>query len=145
MTIKTDRKDALGIAHLMRMGWFRAVHCKSLAAQEVRALLTARKLLLSKRLDLEMSLRGVLRGFGLKVGSTTPRTFAGRVRELAKGQATLEAIAEAMLKARDALIKEDKGLESQILKQSLSRRAGPAADDDARRWRSDSVGLRRRR
>jgi hypothetical protein len=101
--------------------------------------------LLSKRLDLEMSLRGVLRGFGLKVGSTTPRTFAGRVRELAKGQATLEAIAEAMLKARDALIKEDKGLESQILKQSLSRRAGPAADDDARRWRSDSVGLRRRR
>jgi transposase len=118
MTIKTDRKDALGIAHLMRMGWFRAVHCKSLAAQEARALLTARKLLLSKRLDLEMSLRGVLRGFGLKVGSTTPRTFAGRVRELAKGQATLEAIAEAMLKARDALIKEDKGLESQILKQS---------------------------
>jgi transposase len=65
-----------------------------------------------------MSLRGVLRGFGLKVGSTTPRTFAGRVRELAKGQATLEAIAEAMLKARDTLIKEYKGLESQILKQS---------------------------
>jgi transposase len=118
MTIKTDRKDALGIAHLMRMGWFRAVHCKSLAAQEVRALLTARKLLLSRRLDLEMSLRGVLRGFGLKVGSTTPRTFAGRVRGLARGQVTLEAIAEAMLKARDALIKECKGLESLLLKQS---------------------------
>jgi transposase len=32
MTIKTDCKDALGIAHLMRMGWFPAVHCKSLAA-----------------------------------------------------------------------------------------------------------------
>ncbi len=32
MTVKTDRKDALGIAHLMRMGWFRPVHCKSLAA-----------------------------------------------------------------------------------------------------------------
>jgi transposase len=78
----------------------------------------ARKLLVSKRLDLEMSLRGVLRGFGLKVGSTMPRTFAGRVRELAKGQATLEAIAEAMLKARDALTKEYKGRESQILKQS---------------------------
>lgn len=118
MTVKTDRKDALGIAHLMRMGWFRPVHCKSLAAQEVRALLTARKLLLSKRLDIESSLRGVLRGFGLKVGSTTPKTFAGRVRELTKGQATLEAIAEAMLKARDALIKECKGLESRLLKQS---------------------------
>ena len=42
MTIKTDRKDAMGIAQLMRMGWFRPVHCKSLAAQEVRSLLTAR-------------------------------------------------------------------------------------------------------
>jgi len=27
-----------------------------------------------------MSLRGVLRGFGLKVGRTTPRTFPGRIR-----------------------------------------------------------------
>src|SRR5277367_6195526 len=32
-------KDARGIAQLMRLGWFRPVHCKSLPAQEVRALL----------------------------------------------------------------------------------------------------------
>jgi transposase len=156
MTIKTDRKDALGIAHLMRMGWFRPVHCKSLAAQEVRALLTARKLLLNKRLDVEASLRGVLRGFGLKVGLTTPRTFAGRVRELAKGQATLEAIAEAMLKTRDALAKECKGLESRLLKQSrrdervrllmttpgvgaLTALTFAAAIDDAGRFRSSRM------
>lgn len=43
MTSMTDRKDALGITHLMRMGWFRPVHCKSVPAQQVRALLTARK------------------------------------------------------------------------------------------------------
>ncbi|TWA26165.1 transposase [Sinorhizobium medicae] len=42
MPVKTDKKDARGIAQLMRLGWFRPVHCKSLAAQEVRALLTAR-------------------------------------------------------------------------------------------------------
>jgi transposase len=29
----------------MRLGWFRPVHCKSVPAQETRALLTARKLL----------------------------------------------------------------------------------------------------
>ena len=80
MPVKTDRKDARGIAQLMRLGWFRPVHCKSLPAQEVRALLTARKLLQTKNHDVEMSLRGVLRGFGLKVGRTTPRTFAGRIR-----------------------------------------------------------------
>jgi len=38
MPVKTDRKDARGIAQLMRLGWFRSVHCKSLPAQETRAL-----------------------------------------------------------------------------------------------------------
>jgi len=71
MAVKSDRNDARGIAQLMRLGWFRAVHCKSLPAQEVRALLTTRKLVQTKLLDVEMSLRGVLRNFGLKVGRTT--------------------------------------------------------------------------
>jgi len=38
MPVKTDRKDARGIAQLMRLGWFRSAHCKSLPAQETRAL-----------------------------------------------------------------------------------------------------------
>src|SRR6476660_7307428 len=71
MPVKTDKKDARGIAQLMRLGWFRAVHCKSLPAQEVRALLTARKLIQAKLHDVKMSIRGILRGFGLKVGPTT--------------------------------------------------------------------------
>ena len=90
MPVKTDRKDARGIAQLMRLGWFRPVHCKSLPAQEVRALLTTRKLLQAKRHDVEMSLRGVLRGFGLKVGPTTPRTFEARVRDLVEHHPTLQ-------------------------------------------------------
>ena len=92
MPVKTDRTGARGIAPLMRLGWFRGVHGKSLPAQEVRALLTARRLLQGERHDLEMSLRGFLRGFGLKVGKTTPRTFAGRVREPVEGHPTLAMI-----------------------------------------------------
>ena len=38
MPVKTDRNDARGIAQLMRLGWFRPVHCKSIAGQETRAL-----------------------------------------------------------------------------------------------------------
>src|ERR1700738_5055665 len=53
MVIKTDRKDARGIAQLLRMGWFRPVHAKSPGSQEVRALLVARKLLQAKLLDVE--------------------------------------------------------------------------------------------
>src|SRR5258705_12574880 len=92
MPVKSDRNDARGIAQLMRLGWFRPVHCKSMNAQEVRAVLTARKLVQTKLLDVENSLRGILRGFGLKVGKTTARSYAGRIRELVKGHPHLEAI-----------------------------------------------------
>src|SRR4051794_39216122 len=68
MVVKTDRKDARGIAQLLRMGWFRPVHRKSMDAQEVRALLVGRKLLQSKLRDVELSIRGILRGFGLRWG-----------------------------------------------------------------------------
>jgi transposase len=103
MTVKTDRKDARGIAHLLRMGWFRPVHCKSVGSQEVRALLVARKLLLGKLLDVEFSIRGILRGFGLKMGMVTRKSFEARVRELCAGQTMLEQICGAMLAARFGL------------------------------------------
>ena len=119
MPVKTDRKNARGIAQLMRLGWFRPVHCKSLLAQEVRALLTARKLLQTKNHDVEMSLRGVLRGFGLKVGPTTPRTFATRVRELVAGHPTLSTVAEALLAARGTLFAQWQQLEKRL--RSLAR------------------------
>lgn len=120
MTVKTDRSDARGIAHLMRMGWFRPVHCKSVPSQEVRALLTTRKLLQTKRHDIEMSLRGILRGFGLKVGATTPKTFEGRARELVEGHPTLVVIVDALLSARKAIDREFKAVESRLLAQSRS-------------------------
>jgi len=114
MPVKTDRNDARGIAQLMRLGWFRPVHCKSAAAQEVRALLTARKLVQSKFYDVEMSLRGILRGFGLKVGCTTPKRFPGRIREWVSGHANLEAIAEALLSVHDVLLRQLNGFEKRV-------------------------------
>src|SRR5579863_2090969 len=114
MPVKSDRNDARGIAQLMRLGWFRPVHCKSMAAQEVRALLTARKLVQSKLLDVENSLRGILRGFGLKVGKTTARSFAGRIQELVKGHRHLETIGEALLSVRTVLLREFNVFEKRV-------------------------------
>src|SRR5512132_4482473 len=68
MPVKTDRNDARGIAQLMRLGWFRPVHCKSMAAQEVHALLTARKLVQSKLYDIEMSLLAFCAASGSRLG-----------------------------------------------------------------------------
>jgi transposase len=115
MTVKTDRKDARGIAQLLRMGWFRAVHAKSIGSQEVRALLVARKQLLGRLIDVELSIRGILRGFGLKVGPVTRKGFEPRIRELVTGQATLERVAGAMLLARAALKMEYEKLHKAVL------------------------------
>src|SRR5919199_430100 len=88
MVVKTDRKDARGIAQLLRMGWYRPVHRKAPPAQEVRALLVGRKL---------------LQGIGLKLGEVSKGRFAARVRALIAGRPMLERVVEPMLRARDAL------------------------------------------
>jgi transposase len=158
MTVKTDRKDARGIAQLIRMGWFRPVHAKSVAAQEVRALLVARKQLLNRVLDIETSIRGILRGFGLKVGHVPRGGFETRIRQLAAGQAMLEQIAEAMLAARTTLRAQFNVLHKAVLaivrEDALCRRlmtvpgVGPiaaltfksAVDDPSRIRRSKDAG-----
>jgi transposase len=156
MPVKTDRNDARGIAQLMRLGWFRPVHCKSIAAQETRAILTARKLLQSKLRDVENSLRGVLRGFGLKVGKTNERTFAGRIRELVAGHPGLEVVAQALLEADAVLRREFNSLDKQVARLARSHpqasllmttpSVGPivaltyaSAIDDPKRFRSSKA------
>jgi len=109
MTVKTDRKDARGLAQLIRMGWFRPVHAKSMGSQEVRALLVARKQLLGRLIDVELSIRGILRGFGLKIGLVTRKGFEARVRELVTGQATLKHITRAMLLKKGGVVRGEAG------------------------------------
>jgi transposase len=158
MIVKTDRKDARGIAQLLRMGWYRPVHRKSPPAQEVRALLVGRKLLQAKLLDVELSIRGILRGFGLKLGEVSRGRFAARVRELAAGQPILERVVGPMLRARDALRAEYQVLHRAVLaivrEDAVCRRLmtvpgvgalvaitfASAVDDPARFRRSRAVG-----
>lgn len=116
MTVKTDRKDARGIAQLLRMGWFRPVHVKSVASQDTRAVLVGRKLVQSKLLDVELSIRGILRRYGLKVGEVSRGRFQARILELFAGHATLESVIGAMLAARATLWGEFTRLHREMLK-----------------------------
>ena len=115
MTVKTDRHDARGIAQLLRSGWYRPVHAKSVSAQEVRSLLAARKLMQTKLLDVECGIRGLLRGFGLKVGPISRGRYEMRIRELVAGQPILETMIDAMLGARAALETQFKRLHRELL------------------------------
>jgi transposase len=85
-------------AQLLRMGWFRPVHRKSADAQAGGALLVGRQLLRSRLRDVALSIRGIRRGFGLKVGAVSKGRFAARIRELVAGP--------AMLAAREGLLAE---------------------------------------
>jgi transposase len=107
--------DARGIAQLLRMGWFRQVHRKSVPSQEVRALLGARKQLQTKVMDLEQTLRGLLRGFGLKVGDVSRGKLPARIRELAAGHAMLGRIVKPLLAAREAMWCEFAKLHREVL------------------------------
>ena len=128
MPVKTDRKDARGIAQLMRLGWFRPVHCKSSPAQEVRALLTARKLLqskLSRRRDEPAGRAARLRPEGRHDDPNAPSP--GGSSELVERPSDLELIAMRCLKARASLLQEFTAFEKQAAGSGARRMPGPAA------------------
>ena len=56
----------------------------------------------------------MLRNFGLKVGRTTKKHFAERIRELVAGHGTLERIAESLLSAHAVLLREVIGFDKQV-------------------------------
>ena len=102
---KTDRNDALGIAQMMRMSWFRAVHVKSPEAQRLRLLLANRRLLKRKLIDLENHIRGALRAFGMLVGNVSRGNYEARVLELIEGSdGALTCFISTMLEVRRAVM-----------------------------------------
>ena len=106
VTVKTDRKDARGIAQSPRMGWYRPVQAKSVPCKDTRAVLVGRKPLQGKLLDVELSILEIPRGYGLKVGEVSRGRFEARIREPTTGHAILETVIGAMLAARMALRNE---------------------------------------
>lgn len=156
--VKTDRKDARGIAELLRTGWFRSVHVKTPTSRDLRLILSARESLGRRIKDLDNSVRGLLRGFGLRIQAGLRGKFSEKVRDLIEENPTLMGAIEPMLRARDALAaqfaKLDKRLRDRARKDRVSRRLmtvpgvgaivamtfRAAVDDPARFRSSKSVG-----
>src|SRR4051794_16976158 len=76
---KTDQNDAEGLAQIMRTGWYRPVHVKSLDAHRARALLGARAQLVGMTTRLSNMIRGVLKTFGLLPGAGRGLRFDRKV------------------------------------------------------------------
>lgn len=116
--VKTDRRDARGIAELLRMGWFQPVHLKTPAARDLRLMLSARDSLGRRVRELDNSVRGPLRGFGLRVPTRARGRFCDLVRDLIAGNPVLEAAIFPLLSARDTMAAEFAKLDKLVRDQS---------------------------
>jgi transposase len=104
MRNKTDKNDARGIAQVLRTGWFSPVHMKSREAHGVRALLSTRKALLKKTMDLANEVRGLLKIFGVRLPKTVKHgSFDSLVRPLIELDDVLAHAVIPLLDARTVL------------------------------------------
>ena len=115
MPNKTDRNDARGIAQIMRTGWYRAVHVKSPSCRSWRALLSARRMVLNKRRDVENGIRALLREAGLKLGTPSRKIFPARVRELAADDPVLASLTESLLAVVEVMSQQADALTKRVL------------------------------
>jgi transposase len=94
---KTDQNDAEGLAQVVRTGWYRAVHVKSLDSHRARSLLGARAQLVGMRTRLSNMIRGVLKTFGLLPGAGRGQRFDRHVEALLEGEPEVGAIVHPLL------------------------------------------------
>ena len=93
MRNKTDKKDARGIAQILRCGWYSRVHVKSIESHHTRALLSSRKAILSKCIDLENEIRGLFKVFGIKLPSKLGRgSFDVKVRSTIEADSLIDRL-----------------------------------------------------
>ena len=106
MRNKTDKHDARGIAQLLRSGWFSQVHVKSVESHRIRMLLSSRKAVLNKCVDLEQEVRGLFKIFGIKLPPKLGHgSFDKVVRAIIEADETLSHALLPLLDARLALYK----------------------------------------
>lgn len=118
--VKTDRNDARGLAEMMRVGHYRAVHVKSPEAQMVRTVLQARRQVVASLLQIQGSIRGLLKVYGLKVGDTHRCRFDKRVRDLLAEVPKLEVAIGPLLRVLEQLMGE-RGKMDKLLSQAARK------------------------
>ncbi|HUC61919.1 MAG TPA: IS110 family transposase [Alphaproteobacteria bacterium] len=115
---KTDRNDAAGLAQIVRTGWFKQVRIKSRASYELRALLSAREVLVRSRVKLENEIRGLLRTFGILFGKVQG-SFSRRAAEIVAieldAAPAIRTVIAALVQARAALLERIKDLDRAVL------------------------------
>jgi transposase len=119
---KSDMNDAESLAQLCRTGWFKAVHMKAGTTHIDRAGLKIRAQLITSRNACANQLRGLLKLFGLRMGSvTTPNKRRERLVALFGQRPELKPVMQPLIESIEAL-------EAQIARSGKLLAARAAAD-----------------
>jgi transposase len=122
---KTDQNDAEGLAQIVRTGWYRSVHVKSLDSHRARAILGARTQLVGMRTRLSNHIRGVLKTFGLLPAGMRGLPFDRKVEALLLDRSDVALIVRPMLVAwrqlREQITVFDKSVRMLVKSNSACR------------------------
>jgi transposase len=113
---KTDQNDAEGLAQIVRTGWYRSVHVKSLDAQRARSLLGARAQLVGMATRLSNHIRGILKTFGVLPGGVRGVRFDRRVQAQLVERPDLAPIVGPMLATWRQLREQIKAFDKSVRK-----------------------------
>jgi transposase len=115
---KTDHSDARGIADLMRTGTYRQVHQKSIESRQIKAMLTARRLLAAKALGMENSIRGILMSLGFTFEAGRRGRFAKDVGSAVRRDEFAASLMRPLLHLRATVLEEVRQLDRRLAKIS---------------------------
>jgi transposase len=119
MRNKTDKHDARGIAQILRCGWYSKVHVKSIESHHIRMLLSSRRAVLSKCVDLENEVRGLFKIFGIKLPPKLGHgAFDVSVRAIIETDENLSFALLPLLEARMALYQNFRELDNRTRKMA---------------------------
>ncbi len=114
---KTDKNDARGIAQALKAGMFTRVHEKPKKAIDQSSILTMRRCLVNQRKDMKNHIRGILKTYGIRMGSVGPTKFSESVKihadvldplvfEMVEGMTQIfDVLCEKLLKIDTKLVK----------------------------------------
>lgn len=114
---KTDKRDARGIADLLRANMYVSVHVKTTENQKYRTLLGLRERTINARVKACNAIRGSMKDYGLKMGNTSASKYRERIYELLelKPEPLLLEIVEPMLVIMEMTLEQEQRYTKMIL------------------------------
>lgn len=116
---KTDENDALGLAQLVRTGWYREVKVKSLESHLIRGVLGARAQLVSARIQMTTTVRGLLKNVGVFIKIGRRQTFASAAEEAIGDRTDLAAMVAPLIATWCAITEQIRAYDGLLRRQAV--------------------------